>query len=114
NWVQAITGLPDAPSAAALFDVSTLGGSLSAVASDRQGKQIALGITGAAAGVYWAGDSQSYVPVFAASNVTGLSFSTDARSIYALDTAAVQLAVIDLASFGSQPLPLDGVADPIA
>ncbi len=41
-----LSGLPGAPHAGALVDVSYLGGSLSAVATDQQGKNIALGIQG--------------------------------------------------------------------
>jgi hypothetical protein len=114
NWIQTLTGLPNSPTSGTYSDMSSLGGTLSAVASDPQGKRIAIAVSGAAGGVYLTSDSQSFVPVFQSPNVIALSFSADGTNLYALDTAVPQLAVVDLNTFSSQSLPLDGLSNPVA
>ena len=114
NWIQTLTGLPNAPTSGPYLDISSLGGTLSAVASDPQGKRIAISVSGVSGGVYWTSDSQSFVPVLQSPNVIALSFSADGTNLYALDNAAPELAVVDLNTFSSQSLPLDGLSNPVA
>jgi hypothetical protein len=120
NWIQSISGLPGNPAVAPPVDVSTLGGTLSAAATDAAGKQVAVAITGQGvagknAGVFlFAAASQSFQPLLALANPVALAFSSDSASLYAIDSATRELSVIDLASRGSQTFPLDGLADPFA
>jgi hypothetical protein len=113
NWIQTLTGFPSAPVPANYLDVSSLGGTLSAVAGDSQGK-VAIAVDGAAGGVYLTHDSQSPIPVLQTPNVLALSFSADGNTLYALDPSAPQVVAVDLASFSSRILPLDGLADPLS
>jgi hypothetical protein len=112
NWVQTLSGLPDNPIAGALVDVSSLGGSLAAVAADQSGGQIAIGITGTSAGVYLL--TQAFAPLLQLSNPVALAFSHDGGSLFALDTSTMQLSILDLTSFNCQFLALQGLADPFA
>ena len=114
NWIQTLTGLPSAPTSGPYLDIaSSLRGTLSAVASDPQGKKIAIAVSGAAGGVYLTSDNQSFVPVLRSPKVIALSFSADGTSLYALDNAVPELAVVDLNTFNFQSLPLDGLSDPV-
>jgi hypothetical protein len=114
NWIQTLTGLANAPTSGTYVDISSLGGTLSAVASDPQGKRIAIAVSGAAGGVYLTSDSQSFIPVLQSPTVIALSFSADGTNLYALDNAVPELAVVDLNTFSSQNLPLDGLSNPVA
>jgi len=114
NWIQTLTGLPSAPASGPYLDISSLGGTLAAVASDPQGKRIAISMSGASGGVYLTSDSQSFVPVLRSPTVIALSFSVDGTGLYALDNAVPELAVVDLNTFSSQSLPLDGLSNPVA
>jgi hypothetical protein len=111
NWIQEISGLPGNPSVGAYLDVSSLGGSLSAVAA---GKQVAIALTGNSAGVYLLTDSQAFAPVLQLSNPIALAFSSDGTSLFALDASAMQLSILNLASLNSRTIPLAGLADPFA
>jgi hypothetical protein len=114
NWIQTLSSLPNNPTVGALTDVSTLGGSLSAVAVDQSGVQIAVAITGGSAGVFSFSASQGFAPLLQLSNPAALAFSADGSSLLALDTSSMQLSILDLASFNSQSMPLGGLADPFA
>jgi len=113
NSIQTVSGLPSAPVLASV-DISSLPGTLSAVASDPQGKRIAIAVSGATGGLYLTSDSQSFVPVLQAPNISALSFSADGSSLYALDNSIPELAVVDLNTLSSQTLPLDGLSNPVA
>jgi hypothetical protein len=114
NRIQTVTGFPSAPAAGAYLDLSSLGGTLSAIATDAHGKRIAVGIEGAAGGVYLTSDKQSFVPVISSPQVVALTFSDDGNSLYALDKAVPQLLAVDLKTFSSQTLPLGGLSDPLS
>jgi hypothetical protein len=114
NWIQTLTGLPNTPTSGPYLDISSLGGTLSAVASDPQGKRIAISVSGAAGGVYLTNDSQSFVPVLQSPEVIALSFSADGTNLYTLDNAVPELTVVDLNTFSFQSLPLDGLSNPVA
>lgn len=113
NWFQVISGLPAAPTAGALVDVSTLGGSFSAIAMDTAGKQIAVAITGSHSGVYqFSGGEFSALSSIA--NPVSLSFSSDAQTLYALDAANLDVSAIKLNGSSTQILALAGMTNPIA
>jgi hypothetical protein len=114
NWMQTLNGLPSAPALGPYLDISSLGGTLSAVASDPQGKRIAIAVSGTTGAVYLTSDSQSFVPVLQSPKVIALSFSADGTNLYALDSAVPGLSVVDLNTFSSQSLPLDGLSNPVA
>jgi hypothetical protein len=113
SWFQTIAGFPNTPAAAAPVDVSTLGGSLTAVAADAPGKQIAVAVTGNQAGVYQFSSGQ-FTRLASMAQPVSLSFSADGQTLYALDAATSQITAITLSSHGIQTLPLPGLANPIA
>jgi len=114
GWIQTITGLPGAPAAGAYVDISSLGGSLSAVAADAHGANIAIALSGAGGGVYLMSSSQPFAPILRLPKVTSLAFSPDGASLYALDTSTPQLSRVDLKTLVAENLPLDGLAQPLA
>jgi hypothetical protein len=114
SWLQVLSGLPGAPQMGAAVDLSSLNGSLAAVASDPQGKTIALAIQGDNGGAFLSTDVQSFAPVLPIANPTALAFSEDGTSLYVLDGNALQLDVVALSDGSFQTLPLDGLQDPFA
>jgi hypothetical protein len=113
SWFQTIAGFPNAPEAGATVDVSTLGGSLTAVASDAPGKQIAVAVNGEQAGVYLFSGGQ-FTRLASLAQPISLSFSPDGETLYALDAATLQITAITLSSHGIQTLPLPGLTNPVA
>ena len=113
-WMQTLEGLPNAPQAGGRVDLAVLGGSLSALATDTQGKQIAVAVSGPNAGVYLSTGSQSLIPVLRLSDPVALAFSDDAATLYALDGASAQLSAVTLANFSSRTFALQGLRDPFA
>jgi hypothetical protein len=113
-WLQVLSGLPDAPQMGASVDLSSLAGSLTAVASDPQGKRIALGTQGDNGGAFLLTGVQSFAPVLPLSNPSALAFSEDGASLYVLDGNALQLDVVALSDGSFQTMSLDGLQDPIA
>lgn len=113
NWFQLLTGFPASPTAGAVVDVAPLGGSLSAVASDAPGKQIAAAVTGDQAGAYLYSSGQ-FTRLAALSDPVSLSFSTDGETLYALDAAAPEVTAITLAGDAYQNFALSGMTNPIA
>lgn len=113
SWFQLITGFPATPSAGAVVNVTPLGGSLTAIASDAPGKQIAVAVSGDQGGVYLYSNSQ-FTRVASLSKPASLSFSTDGQTLYALDLAVPEVTAITLASDGFQNFVLPGMSDPIA
>jgi len=114
SWLQTISTLPGNPTAGSYIDLSSLGGSLTAVAVDGKGQQVAIAMVGPAAGLYLMTASESFAPVLQLSNPVALSFSNDGTQLFAIDSASLQLAVVSLANFHFQTVPLDGLADPFA
>ncbi|HMD50733.1 MAG TPA: hypothetical protein VKG79_16595, partial [Bryobacteraceae bacterium] len=60
EWLQTVSGLPSSPVAGAYIDVSSLGGSLTAVALDTTGSHIAIAVSGSQAGIYLMTGSQAF------------------------------------------------------
>jgi len=118
NWIQTISGLPNQPSAGPQTEVSSLG-SLSAVASDATGKQIAVAVTGEGAGqsagvFLFQAATQTFVPLHGLAHPVALAFSSDGTELFAIDSSTRQLSVINVASLSSQSIALNGLADPFA
>jgi hypothetical protein len=113
-WLQVLRGLPGAPQMDASVDLSPLGGSLTAVASDPQGKRIALAMQGDNGGALLLTDVQSFASVLPLANPTALTFSEDGASLYVLDGNSLQLDVVALSDGSFQTLSLDGLQDPFA
>jgi hypothetical protein len=114
NWFQPLTGLPHAPKTGSVVEVSHLGGSLSAVATDIHGKHVAIGIAGEAGAVYLIADGQGFVPLRLLSRPLALAFSADGRKLYALDGPTAGLIEFRLTDLTSQTLALSGMAHPFA
>ncbi len=114
NWLQRISGLPGNPQVDAPVDLSTLNGSLSAVAIDRQGKNVALAIQGDSGGVYLLADTQNFIPALITAKPAALVFSEDGTILYVLDRSTLQLTELTLNDWSLQTLTLDGLTDPIA
>ncbi len=111
-WLQVLSGLPGVPRTGAVVDLSPLGGALSAVATDQQGKSIALAIQGANGGVFLASDRQNFVSVLAMANPAALTFSGDGASLYTLDRGELQLSVFGVNDHSSASFALQGLRDP--
>ena len=114
NWIQTVTGLPKAPRANPHLDLSVLGGSLTAVASDADGKQIAIAMSGPTGGVYLNTPTSDFIPLSKMARPIALAFTEDGAGLYALDGAALKLAAITLSDWNSRLLPLTGLRDPFA
>ena len=114
NWIQPITGLPDAPLPGDSVDVSSLGGKLAAVASDLNGANIAVGVSGQTSGVYLMIRGQGLVSVLQTPAAVALGFSNDGSRLYALDASAMQLFDISVGDLSSQSFTLDGLSEPFA
>lgn len=113
DWFQIITGLPSAPAAGALVRLTSLGGSLTAVAADAEGKQVAVGISGDKGAVYEAVNNW-VAPLASMANPVSLSFSSDGQTLYALDAATAQVMATTLSNHSLETLALDGISNPIA
>jgi hypothetical protein len=113
-WLQVLTGLPGAPQVGSVVDLSRLGGSLSAVATDQHGKTIALAFQGNGGGVFLASDGQNFSSALSMANPVALTFSGDGASLYILDGGALQLDVFAINSYSAQAFQLDGLQNPSA
>jgi len=114
NWIQAVAGMPKAPHANAYRNLSMLGDSLSAVAADRDGQQIAIAMHGSKGGVYLTKSNQEFIPLAEMEDPIALSFSESGTNLYVLDGAALKLTAVTIGDFASQVLPLPGLQDPFA
>jgi outer membrane protein assembly factor BamB len=110
NWIQTIRGLPHAAEAGASWKVS-LGGSLSAVAIDFNGRHAVIGVAGETSGVFQIGDDLSFVPLLSLSKPVALAFSEDGSTLYALDGATGELSELNMANLTTQAWTLDGLED---
>jgi hypothetical protein len=113
RWFQTIAGFPKGPAAGALVDVSSLGGAFTAVAADTPGLQIAVAVSGENGAVYQAANGQ-FTHLASMQKPISLSFSSDARTLYALDAATAEVTAVTLSSRGLQTLALPGIGNPIA
>ena len=114
SWLQVISGLPDGPQVGSPVDLSQLGGSLSAVTTDRQGRNIALAVQGANGGMYLSGDGQNFFSAFPMANPAGVAFSDDGASIYVVDGGALTLTVFSVNDYSSRTFPLNSLQNPSA
>lgn len=113
NWFQTITGFPAAAAAGAVVDVAPLGGELTAVASDAQGKQIVAAISGNPGGAYLYSSGQ-FTRLASIGNPVSLSFSADGQTLYALDASVPEVTAIALSNDAYQNFALSGLSNPIA
>jgi hypothetical protein len=113
GWFQTIEGFPSAPAAGKLVDVSSLGGSLTALAADAPGKQIVVALGGDDGGVYQASGSD-FTRLVSVAQPISLSFSSDGQTLYVLDAAKLQITAVTVASHGLQTLALPGLKNPVA
>ena len=114
NWMQTLAGLPGSPHANAYLNLSVLAGSLAAVSSDADGKQIAIAMQGPKGGVYLNTSKQQFIPLAKISNPIAISFSENGSNLYVLDRTALELTAITISNWNSQVLPLTGLSDPFA
>jgi hypothetical protein len=115
SWIQRLTNLPDSPSAGPSTDLSALGGVVSAVASDAQGRRVLIGIRSqTAGGVYLASDDQAPQFRTAMTDPSALAFSDNTDIQYAADRATGQL--FELRNSGATPILTadQGAADTVA
>jgi hypothetical protein len=113
GWFQTIAGFPKAPVAGALVDVSSLGGAFTAVAADMPGQQIVVAVSGENGAVYQSANGQ-FTHLASMQKPISLSFSSDSRTLFALDAATAEVTAVTLSSRGLQTLALPGIANPIA
>lgn len=114
NWMQTVVGLPGSPHVNAYTNLSVLAGSLSAISSDADGKQIAIAMHGPKGGVYLNTSKQEFIPLAKISNPISLSFSENGANLYVLDGTALTLSAITIGDWNSQILTLAGLRDPFA
>jgi hypothetical protein len=106
GWFQTFTGFPASVMPGPQVSISPLGGSLSAIATDFNGQNIALGIAGEHAGIYKIAGGQGFVPLLALSNPASLAFSADGGTLYALDGVTNLVSELSLATSATQIWPL--------
>src|ERR1022692_374109 len=99
NWIQTVAGMPKTPRANTYRNLSVLGGSLSAVAADLDGQQIAIAVHGPKGGVYLTKSNQEFIPLAEMANPIALSFSENCANLYALDGGGLKLAVITISDW---------------
>ncbi len=114
NWLQVVTGLPTQAVVNTPISVAPLGGSLSAVASDRTGALVFIAVTGSSAGVYQVQSDQSLVPVLSLAQPLALAISDSRQVLYALEGAGNQIFEMSLTDLSFQSWALSGLLNPIA
>lgn len=114
KWIQTVSGLPKAPHANPVLELAVLSGTFSAVSANPSGKQIAIAMRGETGGVYLSSAGQDFIPLAQMTNPAALAFSEDGSSLYALDGAALKLAVITVSDWNSRILALPELRDPVA
>lgn len=113
NRLQVVSGFPASANPGQVLDLSSMGGSLSAVAIGSDGQHIVAGLTGDRAGVYEIGDGQSLIPLLSIAKPSALAFSQDGASVYALDSTSGEISQFDLANSSTQTWPVS-LEDPVA
>ena len=114
NWIQILSGLPNAVNPGAPLNIAPLRGTLSSLATDSHGHQIAIGIVGENAGVYQLASGINFVPVSSFSKPVALGFSDDDGTLYGVDADSNQMFALAMANLTSQSWPLNGMTDPVA
>jgi hypothetical protein len=87
------------------------------VAADALGKHIAAGVTaveGDAGAVYQSSDGQTFTKLVPIAKPIALSFSSDAGTLYVLDSSVPQVTAVNLSNQGDQTISLAGLAAPVA
>ena len=102
------------PAVGPVMDLSVLGGSLNAVASDPQGNQLAVAISGNAAGVYGMAKTSGFVLLLSLANPIALAFSSDGATLFALDQASNSISALGVANSAIFSWTLGGLKDPFA
>jgi DNA-binding beta-propeller fold protein YncE len=114
RWIQRGVGLPDAARFESAIDLSSLGGTVAAVAADPTAARIAVAIQGDSTGVYVMDGDRDFVTVRPAGKPIALAFSEDGRKLYILDGDPRQVSEISLGDSNSRDCSIDGLQDPIA
>jgi hypothetical protein len=110
NWIRMIEGLPQAPRTGSSADIESLSG----VAVDFRGRQVAIGITGERPGVYRWTEGTHLVSVLSAVKPISLAFADNNRTLYVLGEDPKQLSVLDLTNFTVEQWPVDALENPYA
>ncbi len=113
SWLQTVAGFPNAPVAGTFVDLSSLGGTFTAVAADTPGQQIVVAVSGDNGAVYQTSGGQ-FTHLASMAKPISLSFSSDGQTLYALDAATAQVTAVSLGNHGLQILALPGITNPIA
>jgi hypothetical protein len=124
NWLQILTGFPAtvsgcgargcSPAVVESVEVSAMHATLSSVALDAHGTQVALGVTGERAGVYVSTDRRGFVLLLRTSHPSSLSFSDDGSELYAIDESNADLSAVNLRNLSVRSNSLTGLQDPFA
>jgi hypothetical protein len=114
GWIQRGAGLPAAARFESVIDLSSLGGTVAAVASDPSATRIAVAIQGDKSGVYTMDATREFVSVRPGGKPIAVAFSDDGRKLYTLDGATRQVSEISLDEANFREYFIDGLQDPIA
>ena len=114
NWIRELTGLPLSPNAGPALSLSPLGGSLSSIAADLHGTQIAIGMRGDTGAIFRLTSGGTFAVLSSTVNPLALALSDDGQTLYALDSTTGQVFEQVMSDLSSQFWPLDGLLDPIA
>jgi hypothetical protein len=113
GWVRVLHGLPDALDIQPQWSITSLGGTLTSVAVNANGRHVVLAITGDHAGVYELTESGNFVPVLHATNPVALAFAGNSNTLLAADATDDTISEVDLGSGLTQSWPIQAVQDPI-
>jgi hypothetical protein len=114
SWILPVRGLPDAPSLGEILEVSSTGGSLAAVAADRNGENLLLATTGESAGLYRLQDGSQLLKLADLAAPVALSLGINGQSVYAIDAASMRIVKLDLSGRDLDSWAIEGVQQPVA
>lgn len=114
NSIQILSGMPAAVTVNPSASVSTLGGSLSSVATDAHGARVLIGMVGDVSGVYQSSNGGPFSPLLPGTKPISLAVSDDGGTLYALDGTTGEVVQQNLTDLSSQSWPLEGLADAVA
>lgn len=112
SWIQSISGFPANPAAAPQVDASSLG-NLASVAIDSTGSNIVVGVQGNNAGLYQVKGTQ-FSLLASTPNPISLSFSSDGKTVYALDGTTGDVVAAGISAPAVQTIALAGITNPVA